>query len=198
LLYNRNGLLVGGIKPHLYCLPILKAEEHRQALLAAVASGNPKFFLGTDSAPHAIGAKESSCGCAGVFSAHAAIALYAEAFESAGALSNLSAFASHHGADFYGLSRNNSSDSSGDAPNTDNCGGGDGGGGRSRAASAAAETTPSGAGAGAAASPGVPGPGRRMRLTRRAVPVSATLPFGSSVLVPLRAGETVAWACEWV
>jgi dihydroorotase len=106
LLYNRNAMLVGGIRPHYYCLPILKREEHRQALLAAATSGNPKFFLGTDSAPHPRSAKESSCGCAGCYTAHAAIELYAEAFEQAGALDRLEGFASHFGADFYGLPRN--------------------------------------------------------------------------------------------
>jgi dihydroorotase len=105
LLYNRNAMFRGGIRPHLYCLPVLKREQHRQALVAAAISGNPKFFLGTDSAPHAIGAKESACGCAGIYSAHAAIELYAEAFEDAGALDKLEAFASFHGADFYGLPR---------------------------------------------------------------------------------------------
>ncbi|OYY74423.1 MAG: dihydroorotase [Gammaproteobacteria bacterium 28-57-27] len=106
LLYNRNAMLVGGIRPHFYCLPILKRETHRQALLAAAISGNPKFFLGTDSAPHPKGAKESSCGCAGCYTAHAAIELYAEAFEQAGTLDKLEGFASHFGADFYSLPRN--------------------------------------------------------------------------------------------
>jgi len=109
LLYNRNAMFKGGIRPHLYCLPILKRETHRQALVAAAISGSPKFFLGTDSAPHAVGAKESACGCAGVYSAHAAIELYAEAFEDAGALDKLEAFASFHGADFYGLPRHTDS-----------------------------------------------------------------------------------------
>lgn len=109
LLYNRNAMFKGGIRPHMYCLPILKRELHRQALVAAAISGNPKFFLGTDSAPHAVGAKESSCGCAGVYSAHAAIELYAEVFEDAGALDKLEAFASFHGADFYGLPRHTDS-----------------------------------------------------------------------------------------
>lgn len=109
LLYNRNAMLVGGIRPHYYCLPILKREEHRQALVAAATSGNPKFFLGTDSAPHPKHAKESSCGCAGCYTAHAAIELYAEAFEQAGALDRLEGFASHFGADFYGLPRNEDS-----------------------------------------------------------------------------------------
>lgn len=106
LLYNRNHMLVGGIRPHYYCLPILKRERHRQALLAAATSGNPKFFLGTDSAPHAQGDKESACGCAGAYTAPAAIELYAEAFEEAGALDRLEGFASHFGPDFYGLPRN--------------------------------------------------------------------------------------------
>jgi len=106
LLYSRNALLAGGLRPHLYCLPILKRESHRQALVAAATSGNPKFFLGTDSAPHARLMKEAACGCAGCYSAHAAIELYAEAFEDAGALGALEAFASHFGADFYGLPRN--------------------------------------------------------------------------------------------
>jgi dihydroorotase len=105
LLYNRNAMFKGGIRPHLYCLPVLKRERHRQALVAAAISGNPKFFLGTDSAPHAVGAKETACGCAGIYSAHAAIELYAEAFEDAGALDKLEAFASFYGADFYGLPR---------------------------------------------------------------------------------------------
>lgn len=109
LLYNRNAMFQGGIRPHLYCLPILKRETHRQALVAAATSGNPKFFLGTDSAPHALGAKESSCGCAGIYTAHAAIELYAEAFDAAGALDKLEAFASFYGADFYGLPRNSDS-----------------------------------------------------------------------------------------
>ena len=106
LLYNRNAMFKGGIRPHMYCLPVLKREQHRQALVAAAISGSPKYFLGTDSAPHAVGAKESACGCAGVYSAHAAIELYAEAFEDAGALDKLEAFASFYGADFYGLPRN--------------------------------------------------------------------------------------------
>ncbi len=105
LLYNRNALFRGGIRPHMFCLPVLKREQHRQALVAAAISGNPKFFLGTDSAPHAVGAKETACGCAGIYSAHAAIELYAEVFDEAGALDRLEAFASFYGADFYGLSR---------------------------------------------------------------------------------------------
>ena len=106
LLYNRNAMFQGGIRPHYYCLPILKRENHREALVAAATSGNKKFFLGTDSAPHVTGAKEASCGCAGIYSAHAAIEFYAEAFEKANALDKLEAFASHFGPDFYGLSRN--------------------------------------------------------------------------------------------
>ncbi|MDR2164281.1 MAG: dihydroorotase [Zoogloeaceae bacterium] len=109
LLYNRNALFQGGLRPHWYCLPVLKRERHRQALLAAVASGNPRFFLGTDSAPHATRAKEAACGCAGCFTAHAALELYAEAFEQANALDKLEAFASFNGPDFYGLPRNTGS-----------------------------------------------------------------------------------------
>ena len=107
LLFNRNHMLVGGIRPHLFCLPILKRNIHQQALIeAATSSGNKKFFLGTDSAPHVQGRKESACGCAGCFSHHAAIELYAEAFDQAGALDKLEAFASTNGPDFYGLPRN--------------------------------------------------------------------------------------------
>ncbi len=106
LLMNRNALFTGGIRPHHYCLPVLKTESDRTALLEVVASGNPRFFLGTDSAPHARHTKEAACGCAGVFSAPAAIELYAEAFESIGALSRLEGFASEHGAAFYGLPPN--------------------------------------------------------------------------------------------
>jgi dihydroorotase len=106
LAYNRNHMLVGGIKPHFYCLPILKRNIHQQKLQEVAISGNPKFFLGTDSAPHAKGAKESACGCAGCFSAFAAIELYAEIFEDLGALDKLEGFASHFGADFYNLPRN--------------------------------------------------------------------------------------------
>jgi dihydroorotase len=106
LLMNRNAMFAGGMRPHHYCLPVLKREEHRRALVAAAISGSPKFFLGTDSAPHARGAKETACGCAGMYTAHAAIELYAEAFEQAGSLDRLEAFASFHGADFYGLPRN--------------------------------------------------------------------------------------------
>ncbi len=105
-LMNRGDIFNGGIRPHHYCLPILKREQHRTAVLSAATSGNPKFFLGTDSAPHAKGAKESACGCAGCFSAPAALELYATAFESVNALDKLEDFASHFGADFYGLPRN--------------------------------------------------------------------------------------------
>lgn len=106
LLYNRNAILAGGIRPHFYCLPVLKRERHRLALVEAATSGHPRFFLGTDSAPHAVGTKECSCGCAGIFSAHAALELYAEVFDRAGALDRLEGFASHHGPDFYRLPRN--------------------------------------------------------------------------------------------
>lgn len=106
LLLNRNALFAGGLRPHHYCLPVLKRERDREALIAAATSGNPSFFLGTDSAPHERSQKESSCGCAGVFSAPVAIEAYAEAFARADALSRLEGFASHHGADFYGLPRN--------------------------------------------------------------------------------------------
>jgi dihydroorotase len=105
LLHNRNAIFSGGIRPHYFCLPILKREPDRRALLGAATSGNPRFFLGTDSAPHEKNAKESACGCAGMFTAHAAIELYAEAFEVAGKLDRLEGFASHFGADFYGLPR---------------------------------------------------------------------------------------------
>ncbi|MGD2139373.1 MAG: dihydroorotase [Burkholderiales bacterium] len=106
LLLNRNAIFQGGIHPHHYCLPILKREEHRQALVAAATSGNPKFFLGTDSAPHERATKENDCGCAGVYTANAALAFYAEVFDAAGSLDKLEVFASQHGADFYGLPRN--------------------------------------------------------------------------------------------
>jgi dihydroorotase len=106
LLLNRNALFQGGIRPHHYCLPVLKREAHREALVEAATSGNPKFFLGTDSAPHARGAKEAACGCAGIYTAHAALELYAVAFEEAGALDKLEGFASRFGAQFYGLPLN--------------------------------------------------------------------------------------------
>ena len=108
LLYNRNAIFDGGVRPHYYCLPILKREQHRLALLRAATSGQQRFFLGSDSAPHAQTAKEASCGCAGCYTAHAALELYATAFESAGALDKLEAFASFNGADLYGLPRNTS------------------------------------------------------------------------------------------
>ncbi len=106
LLLNRNAIFAGGIRPHAYCLPVLKREAHRQALVAAAISGDPKFFLGTDSAPHARRTKEAACGCAGIYTAHAGIELYAEVFEQAHALDRLEGFASHYGPDFYGLPRN--------------------------------------------------------------------------------------------
>ncbi|HQU14821.1 MAG: dihydroorotase [Chromatiales bacterium 21-64-14] len=106
LLLNRGALFAGGLRPHYYCLPVLKRETHRLALLEAATGDDPRFFLGTDSAPHPQGAKEGSCGCAGIYTAHAALELYAEAFEDAGALDRLEAFASLRGADFYGLPRN--------------------------------------------------------------------------------------------
>ena len=105
LLHNRNAIFAGGIRPHFYCLPILKRESDRQALVAAATGGDPRFFLGTDSAPHERATKESACGCAGMFTANAALELYAEAFEAAGRLDRLQPFASHFGADFYGLPR---------------------------------------------------------------------------------------------
>jgi dihydroorotase len=141
LLYNRNAMFTSGIRPHMYCLPVLKRERHRAALIDAATSGDAKFFLGTDSAPHARPTKETACGCAGIYSAHAAIELYAEAFEAAGALDKLEAFASFFGPDFYGLPRN-----------TD-----------------------------------------RIRLVKESWKVPAELAFGQHTLVPLRAGEQVAW-----
>ena len=108
LIYSRNDMLAGGIRPHLYCLPILKREKHRHALIEAATSGHPQFFLGTDSAPHATHKKEAACGCAGAYTAHAAMPLYAQAFEDANALPQLEAFASHFGPDFYNLPRNTS------------------------------------------------------------------------------------------
>ena len=141
LLMNRNALFAGGLRPHHYCLPVLKAEEDRAALLAAVVRGSPRFFLGTDSAPHARAAKEAACGCAGIFSAHAAIELYAEAFAAAGALDKLEPFASAHGADFYRLPRNSGT----------------------------------------------------ITLLPEPWEVPAHYPFGTGELVPLRAGERIAW-----
>jgi len=141
LLYNRNAILAGGIRPHFYCLPVLKRETHRQALVEAATSANPKFFLGTDSAPHSRAGKETACGCAGIFSAHAAIELYAEVFEQAGVLDRLEGFASRFGADFYRLPHNR----------------------------------------------------ERIRLIKETWWVPDSYPFGRNRLVPLRAGETVAW-----
>jgi dihydroorotase len=141
LLYNRNAIFQGGVRPHYYCLPVLKREEHRRALVAAATGGSPKFFLGTDSAPHPRHLKEHACGCAGCYTAHAALELYAEAFETAGALDRLEAFASFHGADFYRLPRNTS----------------------------------------------------RVTLMRSAWTVPAEYAFGAETLVPLRAGEALAW-----
>jgi dihydroorotase len=109
LLYNRNAMFKGGIRPHYYCLPVLKRETHREALVKVATSGNKKFFLGTDSAPHVQHTKENACGCAGCYTAHAAIEMYAEAFEQLNALDKLEAFASFYGADFYGLPRNTQS-----------------------------------------------------------------------------------------
>jgi dihydroorotase len=142
LLHNRNAIFEGGIRPHYYCLPILKTEPDRAALLEAATSGNPRFFLGTDSAPHAQHTKENACGCAGMFSAHAGIELYAEAFEAAGRLDRLEGFAADFGADFYGLPRN----------------------------------------------------AGRIRLARKPWTPPANYPMGdSNRLVPMRAGETIAW-----
>lgn len=106
LMFNRNAIFEGGLRPHMYCLPVLKHETDRQALLGAVRSGSPKFFMGTDSAPHTRHAKEAACGCAGVFTAHAALEFYAMVFEEAGCLDKLEAFTSQHGSAFYGLPRN--------------------------------------------------------------------------------------------
>jgi dihydroorotase len=141
LLLNRNALFTGGMRPHHYCLPVIKRETHREALLEAAASGNPKFFLGTDSAPHARHTKETTCGCAGVYTAHAGIELYAEAFEQVDALDRLENFASRYGADYYGLPYNDA----------------------------------------------------RITLEKSEVRVPKELPFGDDKLVPLRAGEAVAW-----
>ena len=141
LLHNRNAIFEGGIRPHYYCLPILKTEADREALLAAATSGNPRFFLGTDSAPHAQHTKENACGCAGMFSAHAGIELYAEAFESAGKLDKLEGFASDFGADFYRLPRNTA----------------------------------------------------RIRLAKHEWIPPANYPMADSKLVPMRAGEPIAW-----
>jgi len=141
LLMNRNALFTGGIRPHHYCLPVLKTELDRRALLEVIASGNPRFFLGTDSAPHARHTKEAACGCAGIFSAAAAIELYAEAFDAIGALGRLEGFASLFGADFYDLPRNE----------------------------------------------------ERITLLRESWEVPACYPFGREEIVPMRAGERIAW-----
>ena len=144
LLHNRNAIFEGGIRPHFYCLPLLKTEADRAALIEAATSGSPRFFLGTDSAPHAQSAKENACGCAGMFSAHAGIELYAEAFEAVGRLDRLEGFAAEFGADFYGLPRNSG----------------------------------------------------HITLARRAWRPPANYPFPAEAggkLVPMRAGETVAW-----
>jgi dihydroorotase len=142
LLLNRNALFQGGIRPHLYCLPVLKREADREALRAVLADGNPRFFLGTDSAPHARTLKEAACGCAGIFSAHAGLELYAEVFEQLGALPRLEDFAAHFGADFYGLPRNSGT----------------------------------------------------LTLERRSWSPPASYPLSPGELVPLRAGESLAWA----
>jgi dihydroorotase len=141
LLLNRTAIFTGGIRPHYYCLPVLKTEPDRVALVEAATSGDSRFFLGTDSAPHARHTKEAACGCAGIFSAHAGIELYAEAFEAAGALDRLEGFASDFGADFYRLPRN----------------------------------------------------AERIKLVRDPWPVPERYPFGPDELVPMRAGERIAW-----
>ena len=141
LLMNRNAIFASGIRPHNYCLPVLKREEHRVALLEAATSGSPRFFLGTDSAPHAKGAKEAACGCAGCYSAFNALGLYAEAFESVGKLDKLEGFASFFGPDFYSLPRNT----------------------------------------------------KTITLVKQAQSIPAELPLGDATIVPLRAGETIAW-----
>ncbi|MBU3581831.1 dihydroorotase [Polynucleobacter sp. AP-Capit-er-40B-B4] len=142
LLMNRNAIFAGGIRPHNYCLPVLKREEHRVALLEAATSGNSRFFLGTDSAPHAKGAKEAACGCAGCYSAFNALGLYAEAFESVGKLDKLEGFASFFGPDFYSLQRNSN----------------------------------------------------KITLVKQAQSIPMELPLGDTTIVPLRAGETIAWS----
>ena len=141
LLYNRNAIFTGGVRPHYYCLPILKREEHRQELVRVATSGNPRFFLGTDSAPHYKGAKESACGCAGCYTAWHAMPLYAEVFDQANALDRLEAFASHFGPDFYNLPRNTG----------------------------------------------------KLILKRQSQSIPDEFPVGDSTVVPLRAGENLAW-----
>ena len=142
LLMNRNAIFAGGIRPHNYCLPVLKREEHRVALVEAATSGNSRFFLGTDSAPHAKGAKEAACGCAGCYSAFNALGLYAEAFESVGKLDKLEGFASFYGPDFYVLPRNT----------------------------------------------------KKITLSKQTQAIPAELPLGDATIVPLRAGESIAWS----
>ncbi|MBU3565011.1 dihydroorotase [Polynucleobacter sp. MWH-HuK1] len=142
LLMNRNAIFAGGIRPHNYCLPVLKREEHRVALLKAATSGNSRFFLGTDSAPHAKGTKEAACGCAGCYSAFNALGLYAEAFESVGKLDKLEGFASFFGPDFYSLPRNS----------------------------------------------------KKITLAKQTQNIPMELPLGDATIVPLRAGETIAWS----
>jgi len=142
LLMNRNAIFAGGIRPHHFCLPVLKREEHRIALLEAATSGSPSFFLGTDSAPHAKGAKETACGCAGCYSAFNALGLYAEAFESVGKLDKLEGFASFFGPDFYSLPRNT----------------------------------------------------KKITLVKQAQTIPNELPLGDATIIPLRAGETIAWS----
>jgi len=141
LLYNRNAIFSGGIRPHYYCLPILKREEHRQELVRVATSGNPRFFLGTDSAPHVKGTKENACGCAGCYTAWHAMPLYAEVFDQANALDRLEAFASHFGPDFYNLPRNTG----------------------------------------------------KLILKRQAQQIPNEFSIGASTVVPLRAGESLAW-----
>ena len=142
LLMNRNAIFAGGIRPHNYCLPVLKREEHRVALVDAATSGNSRFFLGTDSAPHAKGAKEAACGCAGCYSAFNALGLYAEVFESVGKLDKLESFASFFGPDFYALARNT----------------------------------------------------KKITLSKQPQTIPTELPLGEATIVPLRAGETIAWS----
>ncbi|CAJ2377637.1 MAG: Dihydroorotase [Arenicellales bacterium IbO2] len=142
LLLNRNEMFRGGLRPHAYCLPVLKRERHRRALLEAACGGEPSFFLGSDSAPHPRGAKESACGCAGIYTAHAAMELYAEVFDAMDALDKLEGFASHHGADFYGMPHN----------------------------------------------------AGRLELRRKARTVERVYAAGGCEVVPLRAGQTLAWS----
>ena len=142
MLYNRNAIFTGGIRPHYYCLPILKREEHRQELVRVAISGNPRFFLGTDSAPHLKGTKENACGCAGCYTAWHAMPLYAEVFDAADALSRLEGFASQFGPDFYGLPRNTG----------------------------------------------------KLTLRRETQQIPNEFPMGNGTVVPLRAGETIAWS----